>query len=107
MALACPDEYRDVSVLIIEDNLVTYRWISTRMELDPDQLHPYKPAPKKSKPDSGEPLAEAEEGVAAPPKKANSSGQLKRKKAASSIPKSAATFILSTTEEAKEEASSL
>ena len=35
-ALAYPKEYRDVRVLVTEDNLVTYGWISIRMELDPD-----------------------------------------------------------------------
>ena len=39
-AFAVPDEYRDVWVLVNEDNLITYGWISTRMELDPDQLRP-------------------------------------------------------------------
>ena len=48
-ALAYPEEYRDVRVLITEDNLITYGWISTRMELDLDQLRPYKPASKKAK----------------------------------------------------------
>ena len=50
MALSYLDMYRDVRVLVTEDNLVTYEWISTRIELDPDQLRPYKLAPKKSKP---------------------------------------------------------
>ena len=35
-ALAVPDEFRDVRVLVNDDNLVTYGWISTLMELDPD-----------------------------------------------------------------------
>ena len=38
VALAYPDECRDVRVLVIEDNFVSYGWISTRMELDLDQL---------------------------------------------------------------------
>ena len=38
IALAFPDEARDVRALVNEDNLITYRWIGTRMELDPDQL---------------------------------------------------------------------
>ena len=47
--LACPDEGRDVRALVTEDNMVEYRWISTRMELDPDQLRGQKSAPKKAK----------------------------------------------------------
>ena len=45
VALTYPDEFRDVRVLVTEDHLVTYGWISTRIELDPDQLCGYKPAP--------------------------------------------------------------
>ena len=32
--MAYPKKYRDVWVLVNEDSLVTYGWISTRMELD-------------------------------------------------------------------------
>ena len=95
VGLTYPDEFRDVRVLVTDDNLVTYGWISTRRELDPGQLRRYKPASKKSEPASGMPFFEAEEGVAAHLKKSASSGLLKRKKAASSSkrptsPKSAA-----------------
>ena len=48
-ALAYPDEGRDVRALVTKDNLVEYGWISTRTELDPDQLRGQKPAPKKAK----------------------------------------------------------
>ena len=48
-ALASLDEGRDVRALVTEDNLVEYRWISTRMELDPDQLRGQKSSPKKPK----------------------------------------------------------
>ena len=67
-ALAYPDEYRDVRVLVNEDNLVTYGWISTRMELDPDQLRACRPAPKKSKFAAGASSAAIEEDVASSPK---------------------------------------
>ena len=106
VGLAYPDEYRGIRVLITEDNLVTYGSISTRMKLDPNQLRPFKPAQKKSKPTSGEPTAEAKERAAVPLKKATSSGPLKRKKAVSSSkrpasPKSAASPTLPPTEEAE------
>ena len=35
-ALAYPDEARDVRALVTENNLITYGWIGTRMELDPN-----------------------------------------------------------------------
>ena len=38
IALAYPDEARDVRTLVNEDNLITHGWIGTRMELDPDQI---------------------------------------------------------------------
>ena len=38
IALAYPDEARDVRALVNEDNLITDGWIKVRMELDPDQL---------------------------------------------------------------------
>ena len=60
VAIAYSDKFRDVRILVTEDNLVTYGWISTCIELDPDQLRRYKPAPKKSKPASGEPLMSAQ-----------------------------------------------
>ena len=65
VAIAYPDKFRDDRILVTEDNLVTYGWISTRIELDSDQLRRYKlaPAPKKSKPTSREPSFVAEEGV--------------------------------------------
>ena len=103
-ALAHPKEFRDVRVLITEDNLITYGWISTRMELDPDQLCTYKPAPKKSKSTIGEPSAAVEGKLSAHPKKATSFGPLNRKKAAffskrPAPPKPAAPPTLLTTEE--------
>ena len=112
VALAYPNEHRDVRVLVIEDNLVTYGSISTRIELYPDQLRPYKPTPKKSKPASWEPSSEVKEGVAVPPKKVASFGPLKKTKAASSskmpaFPKSAVVPTLPTVEEAEEEVPSL
>ena len=49
IALAYPDEGRDVQALVTKDNLVEHGWISTRMELDPDQLRGQKSGPKKTK----------------------------------------------------------
>ena len=46
-ALAYPKEGRDVPTLVTDNNLVTYGWITTRMELDPDQLRGKKLGPKK------------------------------------------------------------
>ena len=48
-ALAYPDEGRDVRALVTEDNLVEYGWISTRIELDTDQLYGQKSGPKRTK----------------------------------------------------------
>ena len=48
-ALAYPDERRDVQALVTNDNLLEYKWISTRMELDPDQLRGQKSGAKKTK----------------------------------------------------------
>ena len=53
VAIAYPDKFRDVRILVTEDNLVTYGWISTRIELDPDQLCRYKPPPKSPSPPLG------------------------------------------------------
>ena len=89
-ALAYLEEYRDVRVLVNEDNLVTYGWISTRMELDPDQLRPYKPAMKKSKAKVGASSAAAEGNIVSS-SKSTSFGALKRKKAPSSPKKTASS----------------
>ena len=72
-ALACPDEGRDVRALITEDNMVEYGWISTRMELDPDQLRGQKSAPKKAKAKAG-PSTQARQSktdASQPPKRKN------------------------------------
>ena len=45
-ALAYLEEGTDVRALVTKDNLVEYRWISTRIELDPDQLRRQKSGPK-------------------------------------------------------------
>ena len=84
-APAIPVEYKDVRVLINEDNLTTYGWISTRLELDPDQLRPYKPAAKMPKSTIGASSVAAEGGVASSPKKSTSSEVPKKKKVASSL----------------------
>ena len=97
IALAYPKESRDVRVLVTEENLVSYGWTFTRIELDLDQLCGYKPAPKKSNPASGEPSFEAGEVEAAPSKKATSSRPSKRTRAASRRPtssKSTTTLLL-------------
>ena len=57
IVLACPDEGRDVWALVTEDNMVEYGWISTQMELDPDQPRGQKPAPKKAKAKVGLPCS--------------------------------------------------
>ena len=36
IALAYPDEAREVRALVNEDNLIAHGWIGIRMELDPD-----------------------------------------------------------------------
>ena len=52
-ALSYPDEARDVRALVIEDNLITYGWIGTRMELDPYQLRGQKSGSKQTKAPAG------------------------------------------------------
>ena len=50
------------------------------MDLDPDQLHPYKPASKKPKSKIGASSAAAEGSVASSPKKSTSLEDIKKKK---------------------------
>ena len=52
-AIAFLNKDRDVRALVTEDNLVAHGWISSRMELDPDQLHGPKSGPKKPKTAAG------------------------------------------------------
>ena len=59
------------------------------MELDPDQLCPYKQASKKPKGKAGASSASEKGKVTSLPKKSTSSGAAKRKKAASSWKKHA------------------
>ena len=88
--LAYPDGCRDVRALVSKDDLVSYEWISTRKELNPDQLCPYKQAPKKSK---SKPTREpsAKVGVAARSKKATPSRPPKRERAATSLKRPASS----------------
>ena len=92
-AFAVPDEYRDVWVLVNEDNLITYGWISTRMELDPDQLRPYKPATKKSKAKVRASSAAAEGNVVSSPKKSTYFGAPKKNKAAFSSKRTTSSML--------------
>ena len=83
--LAYLDEGRNVRALVTEDNLVEYKWISTRMELDLDQLCGQSSGPKKAK-TAVEPSTQA-----AQPKKTTASRPPKRKCAASSLKKPASS----------------